>query len=83
MRQGYFLDSTCDMGIDKGQRHAILAFVKSKRRHGEPPSRPPILADPGEGLFLTFRFGHLPTAWETVAVKDAGTDPGFSYLKNE
>ena len=37
MRQAYFLNSTCDMAINK--RHATLAFLKIDRRHGDPPSR--------------------------------------------
>ena len=41
MGQGYFLDSTCDMGINKRQGHAALAFLKIDRRHGGPPSRAP------------------------------------------
>ena len=34
MQQGYLLDLTCDMGINKQQRYAILSFVKIDRRHG-------------------------------------------------
>ena len=41
MRQGYFLNSTCDMGINTQQSYAILAFLKIDRRHGEPLSRAP------------------------------------------
>ena len=40
MQQGYLLDLTCDMGINKRQRYAILAFVKIDRRHGEPVKGP-------------------------------------------
>ena len=39
MQQSYLLDLTCDMGINKQQRYAILAFLKTDRRHGEPLSR--------------------------------------------
>ena len=42
MRQGYFLNSTCDIAINKRQRHATLAFLKIDRRHGDPPSRAPL-----------------------------------------
>ena len=41
MRQDYFLDTTCDMSINKLQRHAPLAFLKINTRHGEPLSRAP------------------------------------------
>ena len=41
MLQGYLLNLTCDMGINKGQRYAILAFLKIDRQHGEPLSRVP------------------------------------------
>ena len=41
MRQGYFLNLTCDMAINKRQRHATLEFPKIDRRHGDPPSRAP------------------------------------------
>ena len=37
MRQGYFLNSTCDMGINKGQRHATLVFLNIDMRHGQGP----------------------------------------------
>ena len=40
MQQGYFLNSTCDIGINKRQRHATLAFLKIDRRHGNPPPPP-------------------------------------------
>ena len=43
MRQAYFLNSTCDMAINRRQRHTTLAFLKIDRRHGDPPSRAPIL----------------------------------------
>ena len=36
MRQGHFLNSTCDKGINKPQRHATLAFLKIDTRHGAP-----------------------------------------------
>ena len=36
MRQGYFLNSRCDMAINKRQRHATLALLKIDRRHGDP-----------------------------------------------
>ena len=39
MRQGYLLNLTCDMGINKQQIYAILAFLKIDRRHGELLSR--------------------------------------------
>ena len=39
MCHSLFLNSTCDMGINKRQRHATLAFLKIDRRHGDPPSR--------------------------------------------
>ena len=40
MRQGYFLNLRCDMGINKGQRYATLAFLKIDRRHGSPDKGP-------------------------------------------
>ena len=43
MRQGYFLKSTGDIAINKRQKHATLAFLKIDRRHGDPPSRAPLL----------------------------------------
>ena len=43
MRQGYFLNLTCDIGINKRQGHATLGFLKFDRRHGDPPSRAPIV----------------------------------------
>ena len=42
MREGYLSDSTSDIGIDKRQRHATLAFLTIDMQHGDPPSRPPI-----------------------------------------
>ena len=42
-RQGYFLNSTCYIAINKRQRHATLAFLKIDRRHGDTPSRAPLL----------------------------------------
>ena len=39
MRQGNFLNLTCDMSIIKQQGHATLAFLKIDRPHEEPPSR--------------------------------------------
>ena len=39
-RQGYSLNSTCGMGINKRQRHATLAFLKIDRRHGDPHQGP-------------------------------------------
>ena len=47
MQQGYFLNSTCDMAINKRQRHATLAFLKIDRGHGDPP--PPPLKGPHGG----------------------------------
>ena len=41
MRQAYFLNSTCDMAINKRQRHVTLSFLKIDRRHEDPPSRAP------------------------------------------
>ena len=41
MRHDHFLNSTGDMGINKRERHATLAFLKIDRRHGHPPSRAP------------------------------------------
>ena len=43
MRQAYFLNLTCDMAMNKRQRHATLAFLEIDRRHGDPPSRAPYL----------------------------------------
>ena len=42
MWQGYFLNLTCDMGINKRQRHATLAFLKINRRHGQATWGPPV-----------------------------------------
>ena len=36
VRQGYFLDLTCNMAMNKQQRRATLAFLKNDRRHGDP-----------------------------------------------
>ena len=44
MRHDHFLNSTGDMGINKRQRHATLAFLIIDRRHGHPPSRAPTWA---------------------------------------
>ena len=44
MRHDHFLNSICDMGINKRQRHATLIFLKIYRRHGYPPSRAPSIA---------------------------------------
>ena len=41
MLQGYLLNLTYDMGINKQQRYAILAFLKIDRGHGDPLSRVP------------------------------------------
>ena len=41
MCQGYLLNLTFDIGINKRQRYAILAFLKIDRQHGEPLSRVP------------------------------------------
>ena len=41
MRQGHFLNLTCDLAINKGQRHVTLAFLKIDTRHGDPPSMAP------------------------------------------
>ena len=41
MWQGYFLNSTRNMGINKWQRHGHWLFLKIDRRHGDPPSRAP------------------------------------------
>ena len=35
LRQGYFLNSAFDMGINKRQRPETLAFLKIDRRHGD------------------------------------------------
>ena len=43
MGQGHVLHSTCDMGIDKWQRHVTLAFLKIDRWHGDPPSMAPLV----------------------------------------
>ena len=45
MRHDNFLNSTGDMGINKQQRHATLAFLKIDRRLGHPPSRAPFLLE--------------------------------------
>ena len=42
MRHGYFLNSTCDMVENKGQRHATSDFLKIDMRHQVPPSRAPL-----------------------------------------
>ena len=36
MRQDHFLNWTCDIGINKQQRHATLSFLKIDRRQGDP-----------------------------------------------
>ena len=41
MQQGFLFNLTCDIGMNKRQRYAILAFLKIDRRHGEPLSRVP------------------------------------------
>ena len=43
MRQGHFLNLTCDMSLNKRQRHVTLTFLKIDRRHGDLPSRAPLL----------------------------------------
>ena len=43
MRQGYLLNPTGDIALNKRQGHATLAFLKIDRRHGDPPSRAPIM----------------------------------------
>ena len=42
MRQAYFLNSTCNMAINKRQRHVTLAFLKIDMRHWEPPIKGPL-----------------------------------------
>ena len=37
---------TCDMGLNKRQRHATWAFLRINRRHGGTPPPPPPLKDP-------------------------------------
>ena len=37
MRHDYFLNSTCDIGENKRQRHATETFLKIDMRHREPP----------------------------------------------
>ena len=46
MRQAYFLNSTCDMAINKRQRHATLPFLKSDMRHWGPPRQGPLQSLP-------------------------------------
>ena len=41
MRQAYFLNLTCDMAINKRQRHATLPFLKIDTRHWGPPVKGP------------------------------------------
>ena len=55
MARGYFLDSTCDMGliINKRQRYATLAFLKINMRHQDPLSRACILYITASNLTLT------------------------------
>ena len=43
MRQAYFLNSTCDMAINKRQRHATLPFLKIDMRHWGPPIKGPYI----------------------------------------
>ena len=43
MRHCHFLDLTCDMGINKQQRHATLPFLKIDRRHGDPHVKGPMV----------------------------------------
>ena len=38
-----YLHSTCDMDMNRRQRHATC--LKTDRRHGDPPSRAPVLAE--------------------------------------
>ena len=45
MRQAYFLNSICEMAINKGQIHATLVFLKIDRRHGDPPVKGPTIRD--------------------------------------
>ena len=42
MRHDYFLNSTYDIGGNKRQRHATLAFLKIDMRHRDPQSRAPL-----------------------------------------
>ena len=43
MRQGYFLNSTYDMAINKRQRHATLPFLKIDTWHWGPPVKGPYI----------------------------------------
>ena len=43
MQQGYLLNLTCDKGINKRQRYAMLTFLKIDRGHGQPLSRVPLV----------------------------------------
>ena len=45
MRQGHFLNSTCDMGINKRQRHATFGFLKIDRRYEDPHQGPQVFLD--------------------------------------
>ena len=59
MRQGYFLNSTCDMAINKRQRHATLTFLKIDTRHWGPPVKGPIhCMVPGKS--------HGQVSWQTT-----------------
>ena len=44
MRQGFFFFKlTCNIAINKRQRHVTLAILKIDRRHGNPQSRAPVV----------------------------------------
>ena len=52
---GHFLNSICDMGIKKQQRHATLPFLKIDRGHGDPPTSP--IESPGSVKSLWLGWG--------------------------
>ena len=49
MRQGFFLNLTCDMGIHKQQRHVTVGFTKINMGHGGHLSRAPRVGGVGGG----------------------------------
>ena len=45
MGHWHFLNSTGDIGNDRLQRHAALAFLKIDMRHQDPLSRAPVMSN--------------------------------------
>ena len=69
MRRGSFLNSTCDMAINKRQRHATLPFLKIDMGHWGPPVK-----GPTSDIYLNFSNFHCISDGSTSDISQNTSD---------